>query len=385
MEITPNLSFSMEEYNDRVARVRQSMADRQLDALLVHHFPNICYLSGYQSFNNYDYYVLLLPREGEPALILWHSELGNARVSSWITKTFTFETQGDPVALTIDMLNEYGLGNKRLGMELNTGNLTVQSCQRIVDAFPEATIVDCANLVEEHRTLKSPAEVAHIREAAAITDAGMGAAVEAAHAGASDQEISAAAYQALISEGSEYMCLQPVVCAGALAGIPHGNHRRVSVKEGETILLELSGCVHRYNAPLMRAVVIGPPNETVKRMADAILETLNGVIEAMQPGRVFDEAAEIGEAAIAKAGAEMIFHHSFAYSVGLGFPPTWADCPVRVMKGDQTLFEPGMVLHLPISLRDAGRYGVAISETVVITEDGNEVVTKLDRRLFQRP
>lgn len=384
MAFTPNLSFSPEEYRDRVERVRQSMAGRELDALLVHHFPNICYLSGYQSFNNYDYYVLLLPLDGEPALILWRSELGNAHVSAWITKRFTFETGGDPVALTIDMLNEYGLGNKRLGLELNTGNLTVRNHRRIVDALPEATILDCADLVEGHRTLKSPAEVACIRQAAAITDAGMGAAVEAAHAGASDQEIAAEAYRTLISAGSEYMCLQPVVCAGPLAGIPHGNHRRVAVKEGETILLEMSGCVHRYNAPLMRAVVIGPPNETVRRMAGAILETLNAVVDAMQPGRTFNDAAEIGEAAIAKAGPGMIFHRTFAYSVGLGFPPTWADCPVRVMTGDPTRFEPGMVLHLPISLRDAGRYGVAMSETVVITEDGNEVVTKLARTLFER-
>jgi len=384
MAISQNLSFSLEEYQARVARVRHLMANRGLDALLVHHFPNICYLTGYQSFNNYDYYVLLLPLEGEPALVLWSSEMGNARVSSWITKAYTYPTRGDPVALTINMLNEYGLGDKRIGLELNTGNLNVQSYHRIVDAFPRATFMDCSDLVQEHRVIKSPAEIEYIRQAAAITDAGMRAAAEAAHANATDQEIAAAAYETLISEGSEYMCLQPVVCAGMLAGIPHGNHRRVTVKEGETILMELGGCVHRYNAPIMRAVVIGQPDDTVRRMADAILEALNKVIDAMRPGRVFDEVAEIGEAAIAKAGPEMIFHHTFAYSVGLGFPPTWADCPVTIVKGDQTLLQPGMVFHLPISLRDAGRYGVAMSETVVITETDNEVVTKLDRKLFER-
>jgi len=77
----------------------------------------------------------------------------------------------------------------------------------------------------------------------------------------------------------------------------------------------MSACVHRYNAPLMRALVFGPPNDTVQRMADAILTALNEVIIAMVPGRSFDDVATIGEAAIAKAGAEMIFHHTFAYSV----------------------------------------------------------------------
>jgi len=282
------------------------------------------------------------------------------------------------------MLNDYKLGDKRIGLELDTGNLTVGSYQRIVGAFPKATFVDCSGLVTKHRAIKSPAEIAHIRQAGPITDAGMRAAIEAARVGGSDQEMAAAAYHALMAGGSEHMCLQPVICAGAMAGIPHGNHRRITVKRGDTILLEMGANIHRYNAPLMRAAVMGKPNDTVKRMADAILETLNNVIEAMRPGRVFDEVAEVGEAAIAKAGPEMIFHHCFAYSIGLGFPPTWADCPVTIVKGDRTVLQPGMVFHLPISLRDAGRYGIAMSETVAITETGNEVLTKLDRKLFER-
>ena len=384
MSIQSMLSFSMHEYDTRVASVRRSMAERGLDALLVHHFPNICYLTGYQSFNNYDYYALLLPLEGEPALILWDSELGNAKVSSWITRTYTFPTRGDAVALTFTMLNDYKLGKGRIGLELTTGNLTVRSYQRIAAAFPEATFVDCSNLVEEHRLLKSPAEIEYIRQAAALSDSGTEAAVNAARAGGTDQDIAAAAYQTLLATGSEYMCLQPVVCTGMLAGIPHGNHRRLEVKTGDTILLELSGCIHRYNAPLMRAISIGQPDKTARRMADAILQTLNGVIDAMQPGRAFDEVAAIGERAIARAGDDMIFHHTFAYSVGLGFPPTWADCPVTIIAGDQTILKPGLVFHLPISLRKSGTHGVAMSETVVITETGNEVVTELDRVLFER-
>lgn len=52
--------------------------------------------------------------------------------------------------------------------------------------------------------------------------------------------------------------------------------------------------------------------------------------------------------------------------------------------GDNTTLQPGMVFHLPVALRFEGRHGVAVSETVVITETGNEVLTKLDRKLFER-
>ena len=80
----------------------------------------------------------------------------------------------------------------------------------------------------------------------------------------------------------------------------------------------------------------------------------------------------------------MIFHGTYAYSIGLGVPPSWADCPVDIRENDPTVVRQGMVFHLPISLRDEGRYGVAFSETLVITEDGCEVLTNMERDLFIR-
>jgi Xaa-Pro dipeptidase len=117
-------------------------------------------------------------------------------------------------------------------------------------------------------------------------------------------------------------------------------------------------------------------------MANACKRALEEVIAAMKPGVSFAEVAAKGKAAIATAGPSMIFHGTYAYSVGLGFPPTWADCPVEVRDCDQTVLQPGMVFHLPMSLRDEGQYGVAFSETVAVTDDGTEVLTRMERELF---
>jgi Xaa-Pro dipeptidase len=360
------------------------MEERALDALLVHHFPNISYLSGYQSWNTGDYYALIVPAQGEPTLVLWASERSNAVLSSWVTNIGTYPTRGDPVAVTIDVLHNHKVGRGRIGIELDSTFLSVRNYQRIVSAFPNATFVDCSGLVQQVRVVKSPAELEYIRQAAQITPLGIRAAVDRIEDNATDQEIATAAYHALIGGGSGYMCIPPVISAGPLSGVPHSTHRGVVLRSGDTVLLEVGACIHRYTAPIMRSAVLGQPNDIVKRMADAILAALNSVIEAMVPGRPFDEIAAIGEEAIAQAGPNMIFHHTFAYSVGLGYPPTWADCPVTIVKGDETALQPGMVFHLPIALRYEGRHGVAMSETLVITETGNEVLTELDRKLLKR-
>lgn len=44
----------------------------------------------------------------------------------------------------------------------------------------------------------------------------------------------------------------------------------------------------------------------------------------------------------------------------------------------------GMVFHIPPALRDNGRVGVGISETVLVTPGGCEVITQFDRKLFVR-
>lgn len=50
--------------------------------------------------------------------------------------------------------------------------------------------------------------------------------------------------------------------------------------------------------------------------------------------------------------------------------------------GGGTEIREGMVLHLPMSLRRRGVFGVMQSETVVITNDGCEALSNVERRLF---
>src|SRR3546814_2056149 len=68
------------------------------------------------------------------------------------------------------------------------------------------------------------------------------------------------------------------------------------------------------------------------------------------------------------------------YSVGIGFPPTWMEAEIIALKRDDpTVLHPGMVFHIVPALREAGQFAVGCSETVLVTENGVEVLTKLER------
>ncbi|MDE2823286.1 MAG: Xaa-Pro peptidase family protein, partial [Chloroflexota bacterium] len=247
-----------------------------------------------------------------------------------------------------------------------------------------ARFIDGSGIVEAVKTVKSPREIAHIRAAAKTTEAGMAAAIDAAREGATDNDVAAAASEALVAAGSEYMCLSPVVTSGRRSGILHSTHKRNRLKYGDVVLLEMGGCIHRYSAPTMRTVFIGEPPAEARRMAEACLTALANILSTIRAGVTADEVAQVGWESILTAGDGFVFHGNFGYAIGAGFPPTWADDTGAIMSGIDTVLRPGMVFHHPVALRRMGRYGTAFSETTVVTKDGCEVLTNSPREIVVR-
>jgi Xaa-Pro dipeptidase len=71
------------------------------------------------------------------------------------------------------------------------------------------------------------------------------------------------------------------------------------------------------------------------------------------------------------------------YSIGCSYPPDWGEGHIiDIKKNDPRILESGMVFHIPPVLRVLNKYGTGISETVVVTDYGCEVLTNFDRELF---
>jgi Xaa-Pro dipeptidase len=376
----PEIAFPTEEYNVRVSRLREQMERQGLDAVLVHTPRGQCYLTGFETIDSWGYRCLVVPREGDLVLAIIEMEEANVYLTSELRKVVLFRPGQNRVKQTADAIRSMGLGNGRLGVESDS-LLAPSRFVELEEGLPDAKWVDATSALARVVLTKSTAEVAYIRRAAAITDLGIEAAFAAATEGKTDQDIAAAAYKAMIGAGSEYMCIQPVVTTGEWSGVPHSTHRRRQLRRRDPVFLEFGACIRRYSGPMMRTATIGAPRDDVRRTADVALAALDHVLGAIKAGATADEVASAGWRDIAKDRAEVFFHGVVAYSVGLGFPPNWADVPLRLLRGGQTYLEAGMVFHLPLACRDRGRYCVGFSETVVVTPTGCEVVGKYPREL----
>ncbi|AGT08545.1 M24 family metallopeptidase [Paracoccus aminophilus] len=372
--------FPAAEFAGRLSRIQQALRANGAEALLLTGPENIFWATGRQTAGYFAFQALIVPQSGEPVLLVRQLELTGARASCWLKRIETWQDGQDPVAVLIALIADLGL--RELALEREGWFVSPALYGRIEAGLSGLRLSDGSGLVEGLRAVKSPAELGAIRRAAHYAEAGMVAALAACRAGVSENDIAAAMLFAAVEAGSEAMAMEPLISSGPRSGIPHATWRRRVLEPGDGVFLELAASHDRYHAALMRAVWIGPPPALAQRMMDTALRALDAALSSMRPGVSCATAHEAAQAVIDDAGYTAAFRKRIGYSIGAAFAPDWGEGAIlSLFSGVDRLLEPGMVFHLPATLRSYGAFTVGASETVIVTETGIEPLSDLPRGL----
>jgi Xaa-Pro dipeptidase len=369
--------FPLEEYQARLAKVRAEMARRGAEVLLVSEPENLYYLTGYFTTGYWSYQMLVLPLEGDPFFVIRHLERTALLGTSWVEAHEAYLDTERPADEVAAALRRRGLDRARLGVEKNSWYLTVRGYETLRGLLPGAAWVDCANLVNWLRVIKSPREVEYLRRASAAAEAGVRAGIEAAEPGRTEADLAEAIFAALVQNGSDRVDLG-VIASGERFLLTHGRFTARRLRPGDPIRFELTGRAAQYDGRFMRCVSLGPPAAELARSAEAAAAALEDAIALMRPGAVagdVDRAAR--ERLRREAGVE--WPTKIGYTMGIMFMPNPGEQNIRTfMPGDTWVLEPGMVFHMLLF----GRGMVGHSEMVLVTEAGRERLTHMERRLF---
>jgi len=372
--------------------VQEVMAAQGISALVLSNLSNICYLSGFQTIGSYGYgvYALIVPLRGEPVLFASDFESHNADIFSPLSEIVRYRVQdqvtSSPIERLAQLMKERSWDVGRIGCETEHFGLTGQQFHVLRTRLTGAQWVDAAVVVESIKLVKSVEEIAVVKRAAELTTSGMLEGMQAAREGASDNDIAAAAYAKIVSDGGEYFSLQPVITSGRRSGIPHSTFRRERLKRGDVLFMEVSAAFERYSAPALRAVSIGQPSEEVCRAFEACKASVTTTMANLRSGASTREAARRAGKALRAIAPDLVWHGYYGYSVGLAFPPMGNDCMVLGDITEETDYElrAGMVFHINTSLRKIGEFGVTMGDTVLVTETGCETLTRLPQELSMR-
>ena len=377
------LAFPVASYHARLKAVRERMAEAELDVLLVTHTCDLNYVAGYDTFASDIYACLIIPRDGEPVLHAMNVESPSAVNTTWIDDRVFFDwyESGGTGEHLAALLKDRGLIKGRIGLQPARQGLRPDVHDALADRLTDANLVDATDLVARLRMIKSEEEIACHRRAAAITAAGIDGSMAVIRPGAMDNDVCRAGFDAMLAAGSDFVSIQPIVTSGRRTGGGHQTHRRNPIAAGDVVFMEYGGCFKRYTSPLMRCAVLGEPDAEMRGVEQAVQACVDTLLGEIKPGRQFHDVAMAAKAAHKAIDDIAFFLGAYGYTIGIGYPPTWAETIGFIAEGAEDVFQPGMAFHLPIAMRVPGRYGVSLSESVLVNETGCEPLADHPRRL----
>ena len=384
-ESIKQLSFTQQEYRRRLRGIQALMSTEDLTAIVVSDLSNICYLCGFQTIGSYGYglYALIVPQQGNPTLFTSDFESHNAKIVGAIEDIVIYTVQeqldGSPIEQLADLIHERGFNSGLVGWECKHYGLTANQSNALSSRLRGVKWVECSQIIQRMKLIKSPEEIKVLRCAADLTTAGTLAGIEAATVGRRDNDIAAAIYEKIVTDGGEYFSLQPIVTTGRRSGVPHSTFRRVRLKKGDTVFIEVSAAYERYSAPNLRTVCVGNPSDDARRAWEACRMSVATVVENLRDGASSQDAARRAGKALRSIEDRLVWHGYYGYSAGLAFPPNCTDCNEIGIITETVDFEVkvGMVFHINTSLRKIGEFGVTMGDTVLVTKTGSQMLTEV--------
>jgi ectoine hydrolase len=290
-----------------------------------------------------------------------------------------------PMQYLARIIRDRGWDKGRLGVEMDDYYYTARWHAILTSELPNASFVDAFLLVNWCRLKKSPREIEYLMEAGEVGTAAMLAAVEACRVGARQCDVMGELYKVTVGGteriGGTFPCKPPNAMVSELCSAPHLSWTDAPLVEGDIYYIEQGGVRHRYHAPLSRCVYLGQPSQAMLDTTAVIVEGLEAVLDRARPGATCEELEGAWRMVIARHG--IVKDSRIGYPVGIGYPPTWGELTCSLRQGDRTVLEPGMSFHcIPAIWLD--RFGLVVSESFVITEQGAKTFGNVPRKLFSK-
>jgi Xaa-Pro dipeptidase len=381
--------FSLAERDRRYEAVREHMAARGLDCLLIPH--NTGDWDNYQSDVRYLTGIgghctgaaAVFPIEGEPIAVIRDSQ----RLAWWKkAQTWVAETRGKSGQWSeslVTAVRDAGHEGGRIGvvgledvLRDPEGTVSFTEWTRIVAALPDARFEDCTVMMQDVRMQKSPEEVAFVEKAAEIADAASLALFETARAGVSEHEVYAAMIAAMIREGGEI----PTMALFVAEPEPNQTYLMPTFRKldpNDIIFTEFDAKYGGYMAQGDETVCVGTPPEEYERLFDVSLECFHLAMETIKPGVPWAEVIRVVQDRIERSGYRMggVIGHGMGLAedgpmVRAGHTAT----PPIILEGECFILKPGV--------RSAdGKRSNRAGNTIVVESTGARRLGKLDIKM----
>lgn len=353
-------------FGPRQDRLLAALDERGLGAMLVTSPANVRYLTGYIGSNG-----IALIGAGGRVLI----------TDSRYAVSAAEQVRGAEVVVgRRDLLADVAAAapgiaaGRPLGIEAD--DLTLARHERLVEMLPDLEMTPTRSLVEELREVKDDAEIATMREAAAVVDRALASVLEQGLIGRAERDVAFALHGAMLAEGAQEPSFATIVASGPRGARPHHVPGADPVPAGTLVVIDMGAVVDGYCSDMTRTVATGPLPARLAEIYAVCLDAQEAALSAAAPGMTGADLDAVARARIAAAGYGECFGHGLGHGVGLviherpGVRPESSDA---LRAGMAITIEPGIYLE--------GEAGVRIEDLIVLREGGGELLSHTSKEL----
>ena len=387
-------SFSYEEYKLHNDKLHAEMEKEGIDMLLLSTPENIyystCYRSWYTSSLFRPVYVLV-PREGDPAIILRINEKTTVEYTSHTPRVYVWGTVTrnlgkldgkEPIELVDKVIKDIQPDTKTIGLEAGDGMQyfwSVKLLDEIIKSQPAIEFTDGSKAIQKARMIKTDWEISRIREVCRVTEEAILETGKTIVAGKTTEKDVARGIATRMTEKGVDKISYLTVTSGIDKYCTFNTYATDRViQKGEYVLVDISGHIDGYASDMTRVFYLGKAPDVERRMAQTASDCVVIAKEAMKPGVPVSEINKICEGVIKSSEFGDFVIHSSGHAIGLNVVeyPTIDDGAVEKLQKNMVFAVENGVYPFDLEKGVESIYlSFRMEDEVLITEDGAEWIT----------
>lgn len=348
-------------YPERLAKLRAAFPKNGIDALLVSSWPNVTYLSGFQSTESW---IVVSAKHLYFITDSRYIEQARAEAPGFRMILRDGKSVSEIVA---DLARRHGWDFVGFEAPIVTHSFYLSLAKKVGESRLKATF----GLVEKLREIKDRLEISHIRESAAIAVKGFHYIRQIARPGMKERELQARLEHYTKSIGSEKPAFDLIIAAGKRSSMPHCQSNDTLTRNNDMVLVDMGVVYRGYHSDLTRPIFLGKMSALHKKIYGIVWRAQRAGIAKAGPGVPASAVDAACREVIRKAGYSKKFGHGTGHGVGLEIH----EAPT-VSGRSQTILKAGMVITVEPGIYLPNQFGVRIEDMVLITQSGHEVLTR---------
>ncbi|WP_051406899.1 Xaa-Pro peptidase family protein [Nocardia sp. CNY236] len=364
---------SVPDYAARRSALRGLLVENRVDALLVTDLVNIRYLTGFTGSNAAVLVYTWDTRTAEDRTVIGTDGRYRTQVAEQVPD-LRAEVARATVRRVVQLAGEWQLG--RVGFESHS--VTVDQHRGFLEQRTGLEFVATPGLIEQLRMVKDDYEVARLRAACAAGDAGLAALLEQGklRPGRTELQVARDLEWAMYEHGAEAVSFETIVATGVNSAVPHHRPTDTVLALGDFVKLDFGAVVGGYHSDMTRTFVLGRPDDWQREVYALVEASQRAGRAALRPGAPVADVDAASRSVIEAAGHGELFVHGLGHGVGLQIH----EAPGIAKTGTGTLLS-GVAVTVEPGVYFPGRGGVRIEDTLVVREEGPDLLTHTSRDL----